>query len=345
MLTGSEAGRRLHALERQSRRGQKGVIMHAVLEQISKIGIVPVVKIDREEDALPLAKALCAGGLPCAEVTFRTDAAAGAIKIMTENFPDMCVGAGTVLNAGQVDAAVAAGAKFIVSPGLNPRTVQYCIDKGVPVTPGTSSPSDIEQAIEFGLEVVKFFPAEQSGGLAKIKAMAAPYVNMKFMPTGGVNAKNLTSYLDFPKIIACGGSWMVPGDLINEGAWDMIEQLTREAVQTMLGFELAHVGINAANEEEAIKAANRFAFLFGMPAKVGNSSVFAGTAVEVMKEPFKGANGHIAIRTNYIERAVNYMSTVLGVEFEEPKRDEKGKYKAIYLKVVVGGFAVHLVQK
>lgn len=319
--------------------------MNAILEQISRIGIVPVVKIDREEDALPLAKALCAGGLPCAEVTFRTSAAAGAIKIMTENFPNMCVGAGTVLNAEQVDAAVAAGAKFIVSPGLNPKTVKYCIDKGVPVTPGTSSPSDIEQAIEFGLDVVKFFPAEQSGGLAKIKAMAAPYVNMKFMPTGGINAKNLTSYLDFPKIIACGGSWMVPGDLINEGAWDKIESLTREAVQTMLGFELAHVGINAANEEEAAKAANRFAFLFGMPAKAGNSSIFAGTAVEVMKTPFKGANGHIAIRTNYIERAVNYLSTVLGVEFEEPKRDDKGKFKAIYLKEEVGGFAVHLVQK
>ena len=319
--------------------------MNEVLEQISKIGIVPVVKIDREEDALPLAKALCAGGLPCAEVTFRTSAAAGAIKIMTENFPSMCVGAGTVLNAEQVDAAVAAGAKFIVSPGLNPRTVKYCIDKGVPITPGTSSPSDIEQAIELGLEVVKFFPAEQSGGLNKIKAMAAPYTQMKFMPTGGINAKNLTSYLDFPKVIACGGSWMVPGDLINEGAWDKIEELTREAVQTMLGFELAHVGINAANEEEAMKAANRFAFLFGMPAKVGNSSIFAGTAVEVMKTPFKGKNGHIAIRTNYIERAVNYMSTVLGVEFEEPKKDDKGKYKAIYLKEEVGGFAVHLVQK
>ncbi|MBQ1849194.1 MAG: bifunctional 4-hydroxy-2-oxoglutarate aldolase/2-dehydro-3-deoxy-phosphogluconate aldolase [Lachnospiraceae bacterium] len=319
--------------------------MEAVLEQISKIGIVPVVKIDRAEDALPLAKALCAGGLPCAEVTFRTDAAAEAIKIMTENFPDMCVGAGTVLNAAQVDAAVAAGARFIVSPGLNPKTVKYCIEKGVPITPGTSSPSDIEQAIELGLEVVKFFPAEQSGGLAKIKAMAAPYVNMKFMPTGGINAKNLTSYLDFPKIITCGGSWMVPGDLINAGEWDKIEQLTREAVQTMLGFELAHVGINGANEEEALKIANRFAFLFGMPAKIGNSSIFAGTAVEVMKTPFKGANGHIAIRTNYIERAVNYMQTVLGVEFEEPKRDEKGKYKAIYLKEQIGGFAVHLVQK
>ena len=319
--------------------------MEAVLEQISKIGIVPVVKIDRAEDALPLAKALCAGGLPCAEVTFRTDAAAAAIEIMTKNFPNMCVGAGTVLNAAQVDAAVAAGAKFIVSPGLNPKTVKYCIEKGVPITPGTSSPSDIEQAIELGLEVVKFFPAEQSGGLAKIKAMAAPYVNMKFMPTGGINAKNLTSYLDFPKIIACGGSWMVPGDLINAGEWDKIEQLTREAVQTMLGFELAHVGINGANEEEALKVANRFAFLFGMPAKIGNSSIFAGTAVEVMKTPFKGEHGHIAIRTNYIERAVNYMTTVLGVEFEEPKKDEKGKYKAIYLKEQIGGFAVHLVQK
>ena len=319
--------------------------MNAVLEKISKIGIVPVVKIDRVEDAVPLARALCNGGLPCAEVTFRTDAAAGAIKAMTESFPQMCVGAGTVLNAAQVDAAVAAGAQFIVSPGLNPNTVKYCIEKKVPITPGTSSPSDIEQAIELGLDVVKFFPAEQSGGLAKIKAMAAPYVNMKFMPTGGINAKNLTSYLDFPKIIACGGSWMVPGDLINEGAWDKIEALTREAVQTMLGFELAHVGINAANEEEAMKAANRFAFLFGMPAKVGNSSIFSGTAVEVMKQPFKGKNGHIAIRTNYIERAVNYMTTVLGVEFEEPKKDDKGKYKAIYLKEEVGGFAVHLVQK
>ena len=319
--------------------------MEAVLEQISKIGIVPVVKIDRAEDALPLAKALCAGGLPCAEVTFRTDAAAAAIEIMTKNFPNMCVGAGTVLNAAQVDAAVAAGAKFIVSPGLNPKTVKYCLEKGVPITPGTSSPSDIEQAIELGLEVVKFFPAEQSGGLAKIKAMAAPYVNMKFMPTGGINAKNLTSYLDFPKIIACGGSWMVPGDLINAGEWDKIEQLTREAVQTMLGFELAHIGINGANEEEALKVANRFAFLFGMPAKIGNSSIFAGSAVEVMKTPFKGEHGHIAIRTNYIERAVNYMSTVLGVEFEEPKKDEKGKYKAIYLKEQIGGFAVHLVQK
>lgn len=321
--------------------------MNAVLEKLSKIGIVPVVKIDRAEDAVPLAKALCAGGLPCAEVTFRTSAASAAIKAMTENFPEMCVGAGTVLNAAQVDAAVASGAQFIVSPGLNPRTVKYCQEKGIPITPGTSSPSDIEQAIELGLEVVKFFPAEQSGGLAKIKAMAAPYVNMKFMPTGGINAKNLTTYLDFNKIIACGGSWMVPGDLINAGEWDKIEQLTREAVQTMLGFELAHVGINAENEEEAAKIAGRFALIFGMPAKAGNSSIFAGTAVEVMKTPYLGKYGHIAVRTNYIDRAVNYLETILGVEFNEEsaKRDAKGNLKAIYLKEEIGGFAVHLVQK
>lgn len=321
--------------------------MKTIEEQFYDYGVVPVVVLEDAKDALPLAKALKEGGLPCAEVTFRTDAAAAAIKAMTENFPDMCVGAGTVLNAAQVDAAVEAGAQFIVSPGLNPKTVQYCLDKNVPITPGTSSPSDIEQAIELGLDVVKFFPAEQSGGLAKIKAMAAPYVNMKFMPTGGINAKNLTSYLDFNKIIACGGSWMVPGDLINAGEWDKIEQLTREAVQTMLGFELAHIGINSNSAEEAEKIARRFSFIFGMPVKVGNSSVFAGTEVEVYKTPYLGEHGHIAIRTNYIDRAVNYLTSVLGVEIAEDtaKRDAKGNLKAIYLKEEFGGFALHLVQK
>ena len=321
--------------------------MLPILETISKIGIVPVVKLDDAKDAAPLADALCKGGLPCAEVTFRTAAASEAISIMTKAHPDMVVGAGTVLTTDQVDQAVEAGAKFIVSPGLNPKVVKYCVDKNIPITPGTNSPSEIETAIEFGLEVVKFFPAEQSGGIAKIKAMAAPYVNMKFMPTGGINAKNLISYLDFPKVIACGGSWMVPGDLIANGEFDKIEELTREAVKTMLGFEIAHVGVNTASEADALKAAERFGFIFGMPVKNGNSSVFAGSAVEFMKEPYLGKNGHIAIRTNYIERAVNYLSTVLGVEFDETsaKRDAKGALKAIYMKEEIGGFAVHLVNK
>ena len=321
--------------------------MHPILEKIQKIGIVPVVKIDRAEDAVPLAKALCAGGLPCAEVTFRTEAAAEAIRLMVQNFPQMCVGAGTVLNKEQVDTAVQSGAQFMVSPGLNPKTVGYCVDKKIPVVPGITSPSEIEQALEFGLDVVKFFPAEQSGGLAKIKAMSAPYTTMKFMPTGGINAKNLNSYLDFPKILACGGSWMVPADLINNGEFDKIEQLTREAVQTMLGFELAHVGVNATDEEEAAKTAERFSFVFGMDKKEGNSSIFSGTALEVMKSPYLGKNGHIAIKTNYIERAVNYLSSVLDVEFDETtaKKDAKGNLKAIYLKEEIGGFAIHLLQK
>ena len=204
--------------------------MNAVLEQISKIGIVPEVKIDNAADALPLAKALCAGGLPCAEVTFRTSAAAEAIKIMTDNFPSMCVGAGTVLNAEQVDAAVAAGAKFIVSPGLNPRTVKYCVEKNIPITPGTSSPSDIEQAIELGLDVVKFFPAEAAGGLKMIKAMCAAYTTVRIMPTGGINAKNISEYLECDKIFCCGGSWMVKGDLIKAGEFDKIKDMTAEAV-------------------------------------------------------------------------------------------------------------------
>ena len=183
-----------------------------MMEQLSRIGIVPVIAINDAADAVPLAQALIDGGLPCAEVTFRTAAAADAIKNMTEAFPDMVVGAGTVLTCEQVDRAVAAGAKFIVSPGLNPTTVKHCQEIGIPGCPGTANPSDIEVALSLGLKTVKFFPAEAAGGLKYIKSIAAPYVDMKFMPTGGVNEKNLLDYLSFNKIICCGGSWKVPGD-------------------------------------------------------------------------------------------------------------------------------------
>lgn len=205
--------------------------MNAVLEQMGKIGIIPVVVLNDAKDAAPLAKALCEGGLPCAEVTFRTDAAEESIRIMAEQFPEMLVGAGTVLTTEQVDRAVAAGAKFIVSPGLNPKVVKYCVDKGIPVTPGTCNPSDVEQAIELGLDVVKFFPAEAAGGLKMIKAMAAPYVGMKFMPTGGINAGNVRDYLAYDRILACGGSWMVSGKMVEAGEFDKIKEMTAEAVQ------------------------------------------------------------------------------------------------------------------
>lgn len=205
--------------------------MSTVTEKISTLGVVPVVVLEDAKDAAPLAKALVEGGLPCAEVTFRTDAAEESIKIMTSEYPDMFVGAGTVLTIEQVDRAVAAGAKFIVSPGFDPEIVDYCLSKEIPVFPGCITPSEVAQAVKRGLKVVKFFPAEQFGGVATIKAMAAPYVGLKFMPTGGVSAKNLESYLCCDKIVACGGSWMVKGDLVKAGKFDEIKAMTEEAVK------------------------------------------------------------------------------------------------------------------
>lgn len=205
--------------------------MSTVTEKISTLGVVPVVVLEDAKDAASLAKALVEGGLPCAEVTFRTDAAEESIKIMTSEYPDMFVGAGTVLTIEQVDRAVAAGAKFIVSPGFDPEIVDYCLSKEIPVFPGCITPSEVAQAVKRGLKVVKFFPAEQFGGVATIKAMAAPYVGLKFMPTGGVSAKNLESYLSCDKIVACGGSWMVKGDLVKAGKFDEIKAMTEEAVK------------------------------------------------------------------------------------------------------------------
>ena len=203
--------------------------MNETLEKLGQYGIVPVVVLNDSKDAEPLADALCEGGLACAEVTFRTKAAAESIKIMSEKHPEMLVGAGTVLTVEQVDEAVAAGAKFIVSPGLNSEVVKYCLDKNIAITPGVVTPSEMEQAIELGLNIVKFFPAEPSGGLSMIKAVSAPYTMLKFMPTGGINPGNVKEYLKSDKNYACGGSWMVKGDLVDAGDFDKIKELTKEA--------------------------------------------------------------------------------------------------------------------
>ena len=203
--------------------------MNDTLKQIGSTGIVPVVVLNKADDAEPLAQALVNGGLPCAEVTFRTDAAEESIRRIAKKFPEMFVGAGTILTTEQADRAVGAGAKFIVSPGLNPKVVEHCLKKGYPITPGIMTPTELEMALGFGLDVVKFFPAENAGGLKMIKAMAAPYTMMKFMPTGGINATNVRDYLACNKILACGGSWMVKGDLISAGDFAEIEKLTREA--------------------------------------------------------------------------------------------------------------------
>ena len=320
--------------------------MNEVLQKIYEIGIIPVIAINDADKAVPLAKALVAGGLPAAEVTFRTDAAEEAIRRIAAEVPEMLVGAGTVLTKDQVDRAAAAGSKFLVSPGFNPEITKYALDKGINFMPGTATPGEMEQAMSMGLDAVKFFPAEQNGGVAKLKAVAGPYKNLRWMPTGGVNAKNLMDYLSFDKIIACGGTWMVKADLIEAGNWDEITRLTREAVTNMLGFELKHIGINAENEEAALNAAKTFEALFGFDYAVGNSSIFAGNkTVEIMKNPGRGKYGHIAIGTNTIERAVAHLKA-RGIAFAEESRVEKnGKLVAIYLAEEIAGFAVHLVQK
>lgn len=206
--------------------------MNQLQTVISEIGVVPVIKLNHpQRDAVPLAKALCAGGVPVAEVTFRAAGADEAIRLMKEAVPDMIVGAGTVLTTEQIDRALAAGAQFVVTPGIDPELVRYCQEKGIDIFPGCTTPTDYHTACKFGLEMLKFFPAEQSGGLAKIKAMSAPFPMFKVMPTGGISLKNLKEYLSCPIIAACGGSYMVTAELIDNQKWDEITDLCKKSIE------------------------------------------------------------------------------------------------------------------
>lgn len=315
------------------------------MEKLSLAGLVPVIAINDAEDAVPLCQALVKGGLPVAEITFRTAAAEESIRRVHEAMPEVLLCAGTVLTTEQVDRAMNAGAAAIVSPGLSPEVVSYCVEKGIPVCPGTANPSDVQVAISYGLKAVKLFPAEAVGGLNLIKAMAPVYPDMKFMPTGGVNEKNMLDYLAFDKILCCGGSWMVPKDAVAAKDWDRITALTRSAVDKMLGFEVRHIGINTPDPETALATAKKLADLMGMPVKEGNSSNFVGTGYEIMKKMGRGANGHIAIGTNSVARAKWHLEQ-RGYKFiEESAVVKNGKLTAIYLEDEIAGFAFHLVQK
>jgi 2-dehydro-3-deoxyphosphogluconate aldolase / (4S)-4-hydroxy-2-oxoglutarate aldolase len=319
--------------------------MSEMFKRISDLGIVPVVKIENVRDAVPLAKALRDGGLPIAEITFRTEAAEAAIKAIHEEVPEVLLGAGTVLTVEQVKKAIGAGAKFIVSPGLNPKVVTYCVENNIPITPGISNPTDIEAALSLGLKVLKFFPAESFGGLKTLKAMSAPYGMVKFIPTGGINASNINDYLAFEKIVACGGSWMVKAELISEGKFDEIKELTQKAITTMLGFDLAHIGINAIDADTSLEIAKKFSTIFNFPLKEGNSSNFSGKGVEVNKNIGLGKNGHIAIKTHSITRAIAYLERVgVSVDMATAKGPSGKAPIAVYLKEEIGGFAIHLLQ-
>ena len=315
-----------------------------VLKRLAQSGVVPVVVLEDAKDAVPTAKAMLAGGIDVMEITFRTAAAADSIKAVAQECPDMVVGAGTVINLEQCKLAVECGAKFIVSPGYDEETVAWCCDNGIPVTPGCVTPTEIMMALKHGLKVLKFSPANVYGGLSAIKSLAGPFGGVKFIPTGGVNAQNLAEFISSPYIHAVGGSWICPKADIAAGNFDKITALCKEARKTLLGFEVAHIGINTPDADAAMDVCKAFNDAFDFNVKQGNSSNFASTGVEVMKTMFKGANGHIAIRTNKMIPAIAEMER-RGYELDMDSVKDKNNIKAVYFKNEIGGFAVHLLQK
>lgn len=320
--------------------------MTSVEQRLFETGIIPVVVIDDVNDALPLAKALLDGGIGAAEVTFRTPAAAEAIRRMSEAYPEMLIGAGTVLTTEQADAAKAAGAQFIVSPGLNPETVRHCQKIGVPIVPGTSNATDIECALSLGLTSVKFFPAEACGGVPMLKALSAPYKNVMFMPTGGLNEKNFTEYLALDCVFCAGGGFVANTKLIKEKNFGKITEIARETVRAMHGFRIERVGINAENADGAYAIAKQFAPFFPDISRDSEESLFLNEDVEIMKKPRYGEKGLIAIRCNNVRRAEAYLKS-RGIGFLEETEDKgkTGNGGAVYVDGDIAGFAVVLVQK
>lgn len=290
--------------------------MNSVLEQIGKVGLVPVIKIKDPQKAMPLANALKKGGVPVAEVTFRTEAAAKAIENIATNLPDIILGAGTVLSVEQAKTAVAAGARYIITPGFDEKVVSYCIEQNIPVTPGCSNASDVTKAVGFGLEVVKFFPAEASGGIKVLKALAGPFPNMKYIPTGGIGPHNLLDYISFKKVLACGGSWMVPDDLVEREDWEGITRLAQQAVISMLNPRISQIELNLK----------------------GQSSGLASLVSELINKPVNTAGQNtVTISVTNIDRLENFLN-LLG--FETIKQDS-----SISLVDNLSGFKIRFVNK
>ena len=314
-----------------------------VLKRMACAGIVPVVVLEDAKDAVPTAKAMVAGGIDVMEITFRTAAAADSIRAVAAEVPEMLVGAGTVVNLEQCKLAVECGAKFIVSPGYDEEVVSWCCDNGIAVCPGCVTPTEIMMALKHGLKVLKFFPANVYGGLGAIKALAGPFGGVKFIPTGGVNLQNVGEFIADSHIHAVGGSWVCPKADIAAGNFEKITALCKESRKALLGFEVAHVGINCADAEVCEQVCDAFTAAFDFGVKKGNSSNFASTGVEVMKTMFKGANGHIAIRTNKMTPAIAEMER-RGLELDMDSVKDKDNIKAVYFKNEFGGFAVHLLQ-
>lgn len=320
-------------------------VIATLLERIGRVGIVPVIQINDPDTAVPLARALDAGGIPVAEITFRTEHAPLAIQQIASEVPEVLVGAGTVLTTQQVDAAVNAGARFIVTPGFNPKVVDYCLEQNIPVIPGAPSTSDIEQAIQRGLNTVKIFPAEALGGLTYIKAISDPYSEVRFLPTGGINLNNINQYLADSRIIACGGSWMIDQALVNTGDYESITRMCTQAVDTILQLELDHIGLNLQDADAAQSAASALTALLHASVKDTGTVFYIGEQIEIMKQPGRGLHGHLAIACNNLGRTVFHLER-RGIRFDYTSEGtDSTEHRYIFLQNEIAGFAIHLSQR
>lgn len=313
---------------------------------IEETGILPVINITEVEVAKPLCQILLEEGIQSIEVTLRSECSLEAIAEIKKNFPEMIVGAGTVLDIETIDKVLAAGADYIVTPGFDEGMVEYCIKNDIEIFPGCSTATEIQKAYKMGLRVLKFFPAELSGGVDALKRLSGPFKGVKFVPTGGINYSNLGKYLSCNVVAACGGSYMATSEQLKNRDFEGIRLSCRKAMDISLGFELAHVGINHNNEDEANATAKELGSLFRMPVKMGNSSTFAGDAVECMKMNFYGKKGHIGFKTSSSLRALAWLRRQ-GYEVikESIKMKPNGTVLAAYLEKEIGGFAVHIMEK
>lgn len=317
-----------------------------IFDKISEYGIVPLVTLDSADDAVPLARALVKGGIPIAEVTFRTEAGGESIKRMAKEVPEIMVGAGTVHDIDHAKETVDNGGKFIITPGFNRKVVDWCVKNSVPVCPGTVVPSDLEEALDCGLKVVKFFPAEVYGGIATLKALAGPFAQLKFVPTGGVGPHNLKEYLDLPNVAAVGGSFVPPAKLVKAKDWNGVAAECRRIMNLVYDFSVGHIGINAETSDNALNVTRALCAMFDCDSRETDMAYFAGDIAEVMKIPFVGAKGHICVDTRDLRRALALMERK-GIKLDQNNLmyDANGKLFAAYIEGEVAGFALHLRQR
>lgn len=318
--------------------------MNTVLKQLYSLGIIPTTMIRKPDCAVLIAKALTDCGVPCIEIQFSNEEAGTVVTNLKKAFPDLLVGAGGITTVAQVKEAIAAGAAYIAGYGLNTRVIEYCRQNEMLVIPGCSTASDVELAVEFGIDTVKFFPAEAAGGIQTLKALQESYPNLHFIPDGEISGDNLNQYLSMSGVLAC--NCRLPDDLVEMESSLGVYAYVRALKASLLGFCVWHVGINSANAEEASATVNLFAKLLDADLAENSASIFAGTGIEVMKTPFRGRYGHIAIRTNDIKRASAYVeANGFMIDWDNVKKDENGNFGAAYFKEEIGGFAVHLLQK